>query len=222
MTNSRKALLFDLDGTLLDTAPDFIFVLNKLLTEEGRDALPHDVIRSTVSSGARALVTLGFNLRDGDAEFERLRQRLLTLYDQHLADNTKPFAGIIELLNFCAEQQWYWGIVTNKPRRFTIPLMEKMALQPAADVIVCPDDVTHTKPHPEPLLLACKQLSVMPHNAIYVGDHVRDIQAGKSAGLKTIAADYGYIEANDAVANWNADFIAQSASDIYEFLQALT
>ncbi len=218
MNQSQYALLFDLDGTLLDTAPDFVKVLNLLLKEEGRAPLADAVIRTTVSSGARALVTLGFNLTESEDDFERLRQRLLALYDQHLAEQTRPFAGIDKLLQFCQNNDWRWGIVTNKPRRFTEPLMAQIALRSNADVIVCPDDVTHTKPHPEPMYLACKKLGIAPQNAIYVGDHQRDIEAGKNAGIRTVAAAYGYVEAHQSVSAWGADFIAQSAEDILPYL----
>ncbi len=215
-----KAVLFDLDGTLLDTAPDFVTVLNTLLIEEGRDTLADDIIRATVSSGARALVQLGFNLNEGETEFERLRLRLLELYSAHLADATGPFAGIEDTLHFLREQSIAWGIVTNKPQAYTEPLMQQITLPgtPPATVI-CPDHVTHRKPHPEPLLLACKHLTCTPAEAIYLGDHRRDIESGRNAGMPTIACGYGYIEQGDSIHDWQASHIIEHASEIPAVLQ---
>lgn len=218
MNQPLKALLFDLDGTLLDTAPDFIVVLNQLLVENDKAPLPDAIIRATVSSGARALIKLGFKIEEDNPKFETLRSRLLSLYSNHLADNTVPFSGINQLLAYCKKQDIAWGIVTNKPSRFTLPLMDQVIIESKPSVIICPDDVTHTKPHPEPLYLACKKLNIRPSEAIYIGDHSRDIDAGKNAGMITIAAAYGYIEDHSPAASWGADILVQSAHEITEYL----
>ena len=217
-----KAVLFDLDGTLLDTAPDFVTSLNLLLKEETRQPLNDQLIRNTVSNGAKALIQLAFpSLTDTHADFERLRQRLLTLYTQHLAEKTKPFDGINELLHFIKQQNLVWGVVTNKPFLYTEPLLKKMPFPVAPQTVICPDHVTHRKPHPEPMLLACKQLHCKPFEAVYLGDHRRDIEAAQNASMKTIACAYGYIEANDNIRNWRADYVVQQVNDIIPILQPL-
>jgi len=214
-----KAVLFDLDGTLLDTVPDFVTVLNKLLVEEKKPPLDYNSIRNTVSNGARALVQLGFQLPETHSDFERLRQRLLTLYSQHLADETTAFPGIDESLRFIAQQQLAWGVVTNKPALYTESLMSKMVFPLAPKTIICPDHVTHSKPHPEALLLACKQLNIQPREAIYIGDHRRDIEAGRNAGMTTIACSYGYIEPHDNITDWQANYIVAHGNDIIPILK---
>jgi len=213
-----QAVLFDLDGTLLDTAPDFATVTNLLLAQQQRPALPFNAVRQAVSHGARALVRLAFGLDEDDQEFEPLRQRLLALYQQHLDVQTRPFPGIQHLLAQLQHRGIRWGVVTNKPHYLAEPLLRSMALEPGADVLICPDHVLRTKPDPEPLLLACKQLGCAAHQAVYIGDHERDIVAGRSAGMRTIAATYGYLSAEDCVADWRADFQAASVAEISDIL----
>ena len=215
-----KAVLFDLDGTLFDTAPDFIVVLNQLRHQEQLPPLPADDIRAVVSNGARAMVSLAFGKDEGDPGFDSLRQRFLDLYLAHLAVETVPFPGIEELLNTLAQNDIAWGVVTNKPAAYTIPLMQAFGHLPAPGAIICPDDVTHRKPHPEPVLLACSHIGCDPAEAVYVGDHARDIDAGRAAGMPTIACSYGYIDADDDAANWNADHLVSAADEIWPLLQA--
>jgi phosphoglycolate phosphatase len=214
-----KAVLFDLDGTLLDTAPDFATVLNQLRAEEKMLPLDYQMIRDTVSNGASALVRLGFAIDETHADFERLRQRLLRLYSQHLADQTQPFDGINDILHYIKQQQLCWGVVTNKPFVYTESLLKKMSFPLAPATIVCPDHVTHKKPHPEPMLLACKQANCKPFEAIYLGDHRRDIEAARNAGMLTIACAYGYIEKGDMMSEWRADHIIQHPREAIAILQ---
>ncbi|MFI2810742.1 MULTISPECIES: HAD-IA family hydrolase [Microbulbifer] len=214
-----KAVLFDLDGTLFDTAPDFIVVLNQLRQQEKMPPLPADQIRAVVSNGAGAMVSLGFGRDASDPAFEVLRQRFLDLYLTHLAVETVLFPGIEELLGQLAANDIAWGVVTNKPATYTVPLMEAFSHLPEPGAVVCPDHVTNRKPHPEPILLACSQIGCEPTEAIYVGDHVRDIEAGRAAGMPTIACSYGYIDAGDSAANWNADHLVESAGDIWPLLK---
>lgn len=202
-----RAVLFDLDGTLLDTAPDFITALNLLLQQEHKKPLPGELIRQTVSNGASALVQLGFDITPEHTDFERLRQDLLKYYSKHLADQTKPFEGINDLLAYIHQSGMAWGIVTNKPELYTTPLLKQMQFACAPLSVVCPDHVTHRKPHPEPLLLACKQIGCAPAEAIYLGDHRRDIESAHHAGMPTIACAYGYIENDDAVDSWGANHV---------------
>ena len=208
-----KAIFFDLDGTLLDTAPDFIAVLNQLLIEEHKPTLPGQIIRDTVSNGASALVRLGFGIDDSDANFNRLRERLLALYSQHLAVYTRPFEGINNILELAKQQHLSWGVVTNKPWLYTEPLLKQMPFVTPPDSIICPDHVTHKKPRPEPMLLACKQDGCKPDEAICLGDHQRDIESARNAGMLTIACAYGYIDAGDNIHNWQADHVITHPRD---------
>lgn len=212
-----KAVFFDLDGTLLDTFPDFEFVLNQLLTEENKLPVAPEDIRATVSNGARALVTLGFGVTEGDQAFEPLSQRLLNLYSRHLADNSRPFPGINELLAKITEHNLSWGVVTNKPLAYARPLLQALNLQP--DTLICPDHVKVKKPDPEALHLACQEINCSEQEALYIGDHLRDILCGKNAGMKTIAAAYGYIKNEDEARQWNADHIANTAYDLWPLIE---
>jgi N-acetyl-D-muramate 6-phosphate phosphatase len=219
MKKSIRAVIFDLDGTLLDTAPDFVVVVNKLLHQYQQPTLDAELIRTQVSNGAKALVKLAFALEENDPEFEIRREALLDLYLKHIADYTQPFAGIESLINRLAQHQIVWGVATNKPARYTNPLMQALNMQPAPFSVICPDHVSRAKPDPESLLLASQQLNCSPDEIIYVGDHLRDIECGKRAGSITIAAAYGYIDENDSPESWNADYIVHSADEIWPIVQ---
>ncbi len=218
MSTPIKAVVFDLDGTLLDTAPDFIYVLNALRAEENLPPLDETAIRNTVSEGARALVTLGFGLQEGEEGFEPLRLRLLDSYTRHLAIKSAPFDGINELLAFIDTKQLAWGIATNKPEMYTTPLLAALALKPGC--VICPDHVAQRKPHPESMYLAASQLGCEPEQIVYVGDHARDIECGRQAGCPTIAAAYGYINDPAEVDSWQATHRVNHAADIIPILQA--
>ena len=161
-------------------------------------------------------MALGFGTAPDDPRHQKLYSRLLDIYGDNLAVHTRPFPGIAELLETLAQRDIPWGVVTNKPGAYTRPLLEALSLQPAATV--CPDDVKHRKPHPEPMLLACKIIGCSPLQSSYVGDHLRDIQAGRNAGMHTIAALYGYIEEGDNPQHWGADLHVQSATEITHWL----
>lgn len=218
MSKPIKAVVFDLDGTLLDTAPDFVVVVNQLREQEDLAPMDETLIRNTVSNGARALITLAFELDEGDEGFEPLRQRLLDLYLQHLGTDSVPFDGINELLDFLRQQDLAWGIATNKPERYTTPLLK--ALEINADCVICPDHVSQSKPHPESMHLAAKLLDCHTHEIIYVGDHARDIDCGRDAGCPTIAAAYGYIDHPDHAKQWNATHTVDHASDIIDIVKS--
>ena len=213
-----KAVIFDLDGTLLDTAPDFYTTVNQLRQEEGLHALPDERIRAAVSNGARALVSMAFDLEFDAPGFDRLHKRLLEIYSELLAVATRPFPGIQQTLDLLAERNLGWGIVTNKSHTYTGPILKALDLQPPPGSVVCPEDVSKTKPHPESLLLACKQLNCEAHEAIYVGDHQRDIDCGKAAGSITIAAAYGYVGDDIDPLDWKADHIVQSAHELRDIV----
>jgi len=210
---SLRAVLFDLDGTLLDTAPDFATVTNRLLAEEGRDPLPFATVRAAVSHGSRALVERAFGIDTAHADFARLRARLLELYAANLLVDTVPFPGMTGLLAALGDHALAWGVVTNKPEWLAAPLLERAALKPRHAVLVCPDHVRNTKPDPEPLLLACTQLGCAPAEAVYIGDHYRDIEAGRRAGMPTIAAGWGYLEVGESALDWAADHTADTVDE---------
>jgi 2-phosphoglycolate phosphatase len=218
-TMTLKAVIFDLDGTLLDTAPDFCTTVNLLRREEGLDHLSDEQIRCTVSNGARALVNMAFGLEFTAPGFDRLHKRLLEIYAEQLGVSTRPFPGIQEALSFMASRDIPWGIVTNKSHTYTQPILKALALDPAPQTVICPEDVTKTKPHPESLLLACKQLNCDPCDVIYVGDHQRDIDCGKAAGSRTVAAAYGYVGEGICASEWQADHLIQSAHELREIIE---
>ncbi|MEZ5505194.1 MAG: HAD-IA family hydrolase [Gammaproteobacteria bacterium] len=212
------AVLFDLDGTLVDTAPDFVRVLNQLRADDQLAPLPYDTIRNQVSNGARALVKLGFALEEASDDFARRLEKLLALYEQGLAVESKLFDGLDTSLRWLEQRNIPWGVVTNKPSRYTLPLLRGLQLDQRCAVTVCPDHVTHKKPHPEPLLTACDWLSVDPLKTLYVGDHIRDIEAGRAAGNITIAAAWGYLEQDTNIKDWQADVILQTPAQLQAFL----
>lgn len=214
-----KSVLFDLDGTLLDTAPDFIFAVNQLRKEENLAPLPDNDIRNTVSNGANALIELAFSIKTEHNNFPELRQRLLQLYSENLSRYTLPFPGIIKTLQFLKQQQVPWGVVTNKPEIYTIPLLQAMTFPEAPHTIICPEHVREKKPHPESLLLACQKLDCDPQQSLYLGDHVRDIQAGINANMPTIACTYGYIQSHEHPAQWQADHLIDDPNDINALLE---
>ncbi len=216
-----KAVVFDLDGTLVDTAPDFIVTLKALLKEEGRDAPSDRSIRNTVSEGARALVSLGFDMDDSHPEFERLRVRLLDLYTQHLADASHTFPGVQELLDWLVDNDIAWGVATNKPVIYAEPLLKALNLIPPQDCLICPDHVTERKPHPESIYLAAHKFECKPEEIVYVGDHQRDIDCGKNAGSPTIAAAYGYVENRQEAEAWQADYTVDHANEIRVLIESL-
>jgi N-acetyl-D-muramate 6-phosphate phosphatase len=217
MNQKIRAVIFDLDGTLLDTAPDFIVVVNQLLAEEKHPALAEDKIRQAVSNGSKALIRVAFAIEETHPDFEPLRARLLQLYLKHIAVYTKPFPGIQELLHQLADHHIRWGIATNKPSAYTLPLMRELNMQPAPSCIICPDHVSRSKPDPECLFLAAKHLRCTTEEIMFIGDHKRDIDCGKSANSITIAAAYGYLD--DAPEYWNADYCVNHASEIWSIVK---
>lgn len=212
------AVIFDLDGTLIDTADEFVAVTCQLLAEYERPPLAADTIRRGVSNGSAGLVSLALGLSPGDAGWEIARNRFLELYNTTLGADSQPYPGLVELVERLAERGIPWGVVTNKLRAYAEPLMAMMPFTTPPGVLVTPDDVRHSKPHPEPLFLACKTLGVLPGRTVYVGDHKRDIDAGRSAGCQTIAAAYGYVELGDDPASWGADTLVDSSLDLADTL----
>jgi N-acetyl-D-muramate 6-phosphate phosphatase len=212
-----RALLFDLDGTLLDTSGDMGQALNRLRAEEGLPGLTAEQIRPQVSNGANALIKLGFGDLSPE-EHEALRVRFLDLYLSDIASHSHAFDGIEALVNLCVEHDIAWGIATNKPWRYTEPLMGHFAFANTAAVIFCPE---HAKPKPDPtmLLLACERMNCAPEEVLYVGDHLRDIECGKNAGIATIAVGYGFTDSADEHTRWGANYAVNSAHEIWPLIQ---
>ena len=222
LDTSIECVLFDLDGTLIDTAPDFFKVVNTLTVEEGRPGVARNAIDQTVSDGARALVKLAFSISENDAEFDRLNQRLLDLYyEQLLHTESALYPGLERLLEELAVAKIPWGIVTNKPEKYSLRLLQQLDLLEGCGVLVCPDHVTERKPHPEPILKAMHDLNVSSERTVYLGDHVRDIQAAKNADVIAIAAGYGYLPTDTKIEEWYADFILQESDQLVPLLNML-
>ena len=213
-----RTVLFDLDGTLADTAPDLALALNTLLAEKGRNPLPYELIRQQASFGGKALIKLGFDLETDSAEFELLRQRFLELYKNKLCEHTTLFEGIDKAIDGILAAGMNWGIVTNKPSWLTNPLLALMDLEHTPATVVSGDTTRNNKPHPEPLLHACATAGSQPGQCLYIGDAERDIQAGLRAGMKTLVALFGYIRDDDTPENWGADGLVNTPVEILSWL----
>ena len=208
--------MFDLDGTLVDTAPDLAHALNLQLKRHGKSLLPYEAIRPFASHGSRGLVGLGFGLTPKDDNFIKMRDEYLAIYDTVFTRSPVLLPGMAELLQVIENKGLKWGIVTNKPRRFTMPLIESMRLHKRATCIVSGDDAPQAKPSPATLLMACSQVGVKPENCMYVGDAERDIQAGKAAGMKTVVALFGYIDVTDKPREWGADALIKIPKELLD------
>lgn len=212
------AVLFDLDGTLADSAPDLGAALNLLLAEEDRAHLTLEQTRPHTSNGVRGLLGAGFGIGPGDANYSGFAKRFLDHYEGLLCHGTTLFPGIPELLTELDERGVCWGIVTNKMQRFTLPLVEGLGLRQRAACIVSGDTSPRAKPYPEPLLLACIAAQVQPSRSLYVGDDLRDIMAGRAAGLGTVAAAYGYLGLAAPPSSWQADAVIAHPGEILGLL----
>jgi len=214
------SVFFDLDGTLADTAPDLGAALNRLLQEEGRPPLPTSVLRPHVSAGSRGMLAAGFGIAPGEDGYVELQRRFLDHYAAALCVGTVLFPGMAELLDALDATRIPWGVVTNKPRRFTEPLLEALGLSHRAAAIVSGDSTPFAKPHPQPLLLACSQAGVAAAASLYVGDDRRDIEAGRAAGMRTVIAAYGYLGDAAELAAWQADATISHPRELLGLLAA--
>jgi phosphoglycolate phosphatase len=213
-----RTVLFDLDGTLLDTAPDLAFALNETLREFGLAPLPYETIRPVVSHGGIALIKLGFGLNPNDEGYQPRREYLLNTYRANIARETRPFDGMDALLDTLERQGLNWGVVTNKPAWLTEPLLQELGLYERAAVVVSGDTLNERKPHPAPMLLACERAGSQAYECLYVGDAKRDIEAGHNAGMATLVALFGYIGDEDDPHNWGADALVETPEGILEWL----
>jgi len=214
-----KAVLFDLDGTLIDSAPDLGAAADKMRTDRGLSSFPLLHYRPMAGAGARGMIGLALGLTPEHPEFAVLKEEFFVNYEACLTERTYAFEGVAELVERLDQAGLKWGVVTNKAERFALPLTRFMPLFATAATVVCGDTTPHPKPHPAPLLEAARQLQLEPRHCIYVGDDERDIIAGRAAGMPTVAAAYGYLGASGETATWNADATIGSARDLLRYLQ---
>ena len=217
MTNI-KTVLFDLDGTLIDTAPDMAAALTILCREENQPVLPYEQVRPVVSNGSVALIKIAFGDLQDETRLNHLKRRYLEIYLENICIDSTPFEGIETVLDHLERSGLNWGVVTNKPGWLTLPLMKRLQLAQRAATIVSGDTTENSKPHPDPMHHACDEARSESHECLYVGDARRDIEAGKNAGMKTLVANYGYIETDEDVTTWGADAIINTPEDILRHL----
>ncbi len=199
-----KAILFDLDGTFADTAPDLAAALNHTRATRNLPPLPLEVLRPQASHGSRGLLKVGFDIEPEATDFNVLRDIFLDYYARNICIHTKLFAGTADLIDALEQRNIKWGIVTNKPHRFTLPLMQALGYADRAACLISGDTCTQAKPHPEPLLKACQIIGINPAQCLYLGDDPRDMQAANAAGMRGIIANYGYVSDDASVENWRA------------------
>lgn len=216
--HTYDGVFFDLDGTLADTAPDLAAAANRLRIEHGYPPLPLDQLRPVASAGARGLLGVAFGITPEDDGYTSLRDTFLDYYESALAVDTRLFDGISDVLEALRAAGMPWGIVTNKNSRFTEPLVTQIGLRQHAAAIVSGDTTPHAKPHPAPLLHAATTAGLDASRCVYIGDDLRDIQAGRAAGMTTVAAAYGYCGDGLPAAMWQADHIVQSAHELTALL----
>jgi len=219
MFKNIDAVLFDLDGTLIDSAPDLGAAADQMRVDRGLASLPLTDYRSMAGAGARGMIGVAFGLAPDHANFEALKEEFFRIYESRFTVLTYAFDGVAELIVGIVERGLKWGVVTNKSARFTLPLTKAMPLFSTAQAIVSGDTTPHAKPHPAPLLEAARQLGVSPGRCLYVGDDERDILAGRAAGMPTVAAAYGYLGASADTTAWKADATISSPGLLLNFLR---
>lgn len=215
----KQSILFDLDGTLLDTAPDIAYILNRVRENYQLPPLPLSTIRPAVNEGVKGLLQLAGDITDTHPDFEQMVNECFALYQEHLTSATRLFPQMDSVLEFAESHHMPWGIVTNKPSRFTFDILKTLDLETRAACIICGDTLTKSKPHPDPILYACQLLQQTPADCVYVGDSYVDVTASKAAGTATLVALYGYIKPNDDPFTWNADGYIREPGDIIEWLR---
>ena len=218
MSAGLRAVLFDLDGTLIDSAPDLAGASNDMRLARGLPALPYERLRPMVGSGARGMVGAAFGVGPEEAGFQALREEFLSRYELRMTQDTRVFANMLPVLKALEARACLWGIVTNKAMRFTEPLVRALGLQGRAAVVIAGDTTAHAKPHPAPLFEAARRLGVKPGQCAYVGDDLRDVLAGRAAGMTTVAVRWGYLGVGDPIEAWGADHVADSPDDVLKKL----
>jgi 2-phosphoglycolate phosphatase len=213
-----RTVLFDLDGTLVDTAPDLGFTLNELRRRRGLPALAEAEYRAQASHGSQGLIRLGFGIGEDHPEFPALREEFLEIYEAHLTRNSPVFPGMGEVLSALEEKDLNWGVVTNKPTRLTEPLLRHLGLMNRAACVVCGDTLAWNKPHPAPMLYACRLAGSKPPQCLYVGDARRDMDAASAAGMPALVALYGYLGESDRPEEWGAIGHIETPAGILDWL----
>lgn len=219
MFAATEAVLFDLDGTLIDSAPDLGAAADKMRTDRGMTSLPFALYRPMAGAGARGMLGVAFGMAPGHADFDAFKEEFFVNYEGCMTQRTYAFDGVAELIELINKAGLKWGVVTNKSERFALPLTRAMPLFSTAQTIIGGDTTPHAKPHPAPLLEAARQIGVMPERCVYVGDDERDIIAGKAARMPTVAAAYGYLGTTDTT-QWNADAIVATPAELMLLLQS--
>ena len=218
MTLAVRAVLFDLDGTLIDSAPDLAGAGNDMRAARGLPMLPLAHFRPMVGSGARGMLGRALQVQPGHPDFEALRDEFLQRYEARMTRETQVFAAMRPVLAALRDAGRPWGIVTNKATRFSEPLVRALGLLDEAATLICGDTTPHSKPHPAPLLEAARRLGVAPAECVYVGDDLRDVQAGRAAGMLTVAAAWGYLGEGEAIADWDAHHVVESPGELLKLL----
>ena len=213
-----RCVLFDLDGTLIDSALDLGLAADEMRVARGLPSLPAAAYRASAGSGARGMVAVAFGLSPQHDEFNALREEFLDRYEQRITRLTRLFEDVEQLLSTLNQRGVAWGVVTNKHRRFTLPLTTTIPIFGSAGAIVCGDTTPHSKPHPGPLLEAMRQLCVQARDCLYVGDDVRDMQAGRAAGVATVAASYGYLGPDADIGRWPADAVIDRPAELLKLI----
>ncbi|WP_420426755.1 phosphoglycolate phosphatase [Algiphilus sp.] len=211
---SPHCLLFDLDGTLADTAPELAGAINAMRIEDGLEALPFSQLRPVCSQGARGLVLRSYGVDADDHRFAGLRARFLQHYGNGFVARSQPFEGVSELLGTLEQSGLRWGIVTNKPRAYAEPLVEALGWAQRSAVLIAGDDAAQPKPAPDPLLLACERIALAPADCLYVGDDPRDITAARAARMPNVAVSWGYIEEAPPITGWGADRVCHAPAEL--------
>ena len=217
---NAQAVLFDLDGTLIDSAPDLGAAADKMRTERGLPSLPLEHYRPMAGAGARGMLGIAFGMTPEHPEFMAYREEFFVNYENAMTERTVIFDGVPEMIAAIVQAGLPWGVVTNKHERFTHRIVEGMDWLQKAQVVICGDTTPHAKPHPEPLLEACRRMQLDPQDCIYVGDDERDVQAGQAAGMRTVAALYGYLGKDTPAQQWGADAHIDLPLDLLKWMDA--
>lgn len=218
MTPKVRAVLFDLDGTLIDSAPDLAGAGNDMRAARGLPVLPLSHFRPMVGAGARGMLGRALQVEPGDAQFDALRDEFLRRYEARMTRETRVFSAMLPVLDALRRESRPWGIVTNKATRFSEPLVRALGLFEHTATLVCGDTTPHSKPHPAPLLEAARRIGVDAAHCAYVGDDLRDVQAGHAAGMLTVAAAWGYLGEGDAIDRWGAHHVIESPGELLKLL----
>lgn len=214
-------VLFDLDGTLVDSAPDLCASLNRIRRSENLAPLPYNVLREYAGSGARGLLKIGFDITDQDPRFPELKERFLSDYQNHCAEKVCCFDGIEQTLEEIEQAGWQWGVVTNKFSNFTVPIMKKLGLYDRACVIISGDETGKLKPHPDNMLVALNKMRALPQETPYVGDDIRDSKVAQSLGMPFAAATWGYLRQDFPIDEWHTHLVAHHPQELIGWLKVL-